>query len=134
MSIKEMMEKCGPLKFHEKRTLTDDCGDFVVLNEEMKKLTQHLAKYLNPPIKPAGAAPTKADMKLTNYYGGIQKQQTLYLKKNKQDTILVMCWPWANGSHTTIKMFRLSADSYEKLNITENDRLSSWQKIKKIFK
>ncbi len=134
MSIKEMIEKCGKLNFYEKRTLTDDCGDFVVLNEEMEKLNQHLAKYLNPPIKPAGVAPTKADIKLTNYYGGIQKQQTLYLKNNKQDAILAMCWPWSNGSYITIKMFRLSTDSYEKLNITEDDRLSFWQKIKKIFK
>ncbi len=134
MSIKEMIEKCEQLNFHEKRILTDDCGDFVVLNEEMEKLNPHLTKYLNFPIKPPGVTPTKADMKLTDYYGGIQKKQTLYFKNNNQEAILAMCWPWSNGACITIKIFRLSSESYENLNITENDRLSFWQRIKKILK
>ncbi len=134
MSIKEMIEKCGQLRFYEKRTLTDDYGDFVVINEEMEKLNQHLEKYSNPPIKPAGAAPSKADIKLTNHYGGILKNQTLYFKNNAEGGILAMCWPWSSGAYITIKMFRLSANSYEKLNITENDHLGFWQKIKKNFK
>ncbi|MCK5707697.1 MAG: hypothetical protein KAI43_08590 [Candidatus Aureabacteria bacterium] len=107
MNIKEILEKCSGLKIHEERANSDEYIEVVVANTEIDKWHEACASLLGDAAKPAGTSPSKEVLKLTDDFGGVSRNQTLYSKSLDEGTVIAMFWPWGNGTQTTIKIARL---------------------------
>jgi len=106
-TVKAIIDKCTMQSVHEVRHITDEYGEFVVFNTGMEELTKVFVDLLGAPQKPAGVKPSDDDLTLTEGYGGIRINQTLF-KRVFEDFILVaMYWPWEDGVRTTVKMAHL---------------------------
>ena len=104
MTLEEIMGKCGILDIDEKRCISDDYNEIVFYSKEMDDWNRIFVDILGPAIKPAGVKPTEEDLSLTQNYGGIYKNQTLFKKDFEKATVIAMFWPWQDKVHTTLKM------------------------------
>ena len=104
MTLKEIIERCNELRVAEKRQITDEYGELVFYSEDEEKWSEILSDILGSAIKPAGIKPTKYDINLTNAYGGIRKNQTLFRREDDKSIVIAMFWPWGDGDHTTLKI------------------------------
>ena len=102
--LKEIAEKCSGLEIVEQRSITDEYVEIVFFNKEVGSWRKVLTDNLGPEIKPAGTEPTKEDLDLSEDYGGIHGNQTLFKKDLDGRTVIAMLWPWQDGVHTTLKM------------------------------
>ncbi|MGA1869965.1 MAG: hypothetical protein ACMUJM_15635 [bacterium] len=104
MILHEIIQACGGLEVEEKRRSSDEYIELVFLNKELDQWITILTEILGPPIKPAGVKPTKNDLLITQAYGGIFRNQTLFRKKSENGIVIVMLWPWQDTVHVTLKM------------------------------
>jgi len=81
----------------------------VVLTKEVAEWSQVASEFFGPAIKPTGAKPDQESLQLTQSFGGIRDNQTLFKKELDGKTAIAMFWPWQDGVHTTLKMFVLPA-------------------------
>ena len=123
MLLKEIVEKLQELKVYEKREITDDFCELVFLNEDIDACGSVLECTLGAAVKPSGEQPTKEDGALTEKYGGIFKNQTLYKKEEEGAIIIGMFWPWQDNKHTTLKLF-----TCQESDIKETKK-SFWNKL-----
>ena len=103
-ALKEIIEKCSTLDFAEKRTVSDKYCEFVIATKEMNEWEKMLTGILGPVTKPAKVKPTKEDARITQEYGGVFDNQTLFKKELEDGTIIAMFWPWQDDTHTTVKI------------------------------
>ncbi len=103
MTLKEIVEKFKELNVYEQRSVSDEYVELVFYSKEIDKWNKALVDILGPALKPAGVEPTKDDQDLTEDYGGIFGNQTLFKKEFDGVTVLAMFWPWQNGTYTTLK-------------------------------
>ena len=108
MTLREIIEECSTLSVCEERCITDEYGELVFYNREIDEWNKILADMFGPAIKPAGVEPTKGDLLLTEDYGGIWADQTLFQKDFDDVTVIAMFWPWKDDIHTTLKMALLN--------------------------
>jgi|SRR3989344_2484034 len=108
MTLKEFTQRIAWLNVYQAREVSDDYQERVILNVDIKQWSVALEEVLGPPVKPAGADPSGTDIVLCQIYGSIMKNQTLYRKTFGDGTILAMLWPWQDGTHTTLKIGRVS--------------------------
>lgn len=104
MTIKDIADKLSSLKVYEQRELTDTYSELVFCNTEKDAWYAIITEVLGPAVKPSGAKPAKDDLKLTDEYGGIFANQTLFKKAVDGVTFLAMFWPWQDDEHTTLKI------------------------------
>lgn len=104
MTAKEVIEKCAKLGVEEQRELSDEYAELVFYNEDLEEWSEVLTQVLGPPAKPAGIRPTPDDLRLSEDYGGIHDNQTLFKKKFAELTVIAMFWPWQDKVHTTLKV------------------------------
>lgn len=108
MTLKEFTQRIAGLNVYQVREVSDDYQEQVIFNADIKQWSSVLEEVLGPPVKPAGTAPSGTDLVLCQIYGSIMKNQTLYRKAFDDGTILAMLWPWQDGTHTTLKIGRVS--------------------------
>ena len=108
MTLKAIIDKCSMVSVHEVRHVTDHYGELVVYNAKMDKWNQIFVDLLGPPKKPLGVEPSDHDLELTQEYGGIWSNQTLFEKELDDFTLIAMYWPWQDGVHTTVKLAHVS--------------------------
>ena len=99
-----MMLRCVSFKISEKRSESPDYKELVFLNNDMPQWRGLLEEILGPACKPVGKEPTSEDKKMTQEFGGIRSDQTLYKKKDGDQTVIAMLWPWGDHQHTTLKL------------------------------
>ena len=104
MTIKKIIERCNNLDVSEQRSMSDEYCELVFFNKEIEEWNNVFTEILGPAKKPAGAEPTQEDDVLTEEYGGIFTNQTLFKKDFDDFTIVAMFWPWQDGTHTTLKV------------------------------
>ena len=102
--LKEIVEKCNALEIYEKRCVSDKYFELVFCNKEMDKWEKIVTDFLGVAVKPPKRKPTKEDIHITNGYGGIQSNQTLFKKEFDNATIIAMFWPWQDNTYTTLKV------------------------------
>ena len=51
-----------------------------------------------------GVDKTEIDLRVTEKYGGIGVNQTLFKKNGEADIVIAMFWPWQDGVHATLKI------------------------------
>ncbi|MBN3039030.1 MAG: hypothetical protein JW869_06415 [Candidatus Omnitrophica bacterium] len=104
MTVKNIIEKCNSLDISEQRSVSEDYCELVFFNKELEEWNNILTEILGPAKKPPGMDPTQEDDALTEEYGGIFTNQTLFKKDFDDCTIIAMIWPWQDGTHTTLKL------------------------------
>jgi hypothetical protein len=102
--MKEIIEKCAALNVYEKREASDGYFELAFFSKDEGEWGKVLAGILDPAIKLPGARPSKEDLLLTEKYGGIFTNQTLFRRKFDGNIIIAMFWPWQDGIHTTLKV------------------------------
>jgi hypothetical protein len=107
MTLKEITERFSNLSIYEQRQISDDYDELVFYNKDIGRWNKLFTDILGPPLKPAEAKPTKDVQSLTEYYGGIDYNQTLFKKEFDDVTVMVMFWPWSDEEHTTLKIIIL---------------------------
>ena len=107
--VTAIMAACEGIKIEERREVTEDYAELVVYTSDLEEWTAKIGSVTGPPAKPAGEKPTSQHNTITDSFGGIHKEQTLFHKQDGESTTVVMFWPWGDGEHTTVKMARTSA-------------------------
>ena len=104
MTLQDIISNFGTLSIVEKRDVTDSYTEFVIHHQDIHQWDELLTRLLGPAQKLSGKKPTANDLQLTEEYGGIYDQQTLFKKEVDGQTVIAMFWPWGDQSHTTIKI------------------------------
>lgn len=102
--IKEILEKAAGLSVHETRSEGPEYHEMVVYRKDLTEWEKIFKEVLGLAVKPAGSAATNEHLDVTEEYGGIERSQTLYVKKDDDGARMIMLWPWQDGAHVTIKM------------------------------
>lgn len=107
MTFEELILEVKKESFEELRNQSDSGLEFVIRNEKLTQLNSTLEKFFGTATKPAGVRPRGEEDALTSDFGGIMKNQTLYSLANGSVSHLAMIWPWGDGQHATVKIFKL---------------------------
>lgn len=107
MTLEEIFQKLGSLEVSEERCRTYEYGELVFYREEEEKWNNMFTDILGPAVKLPGAKPTREDQLLTQDYGGIRYDQTLFKKDFGDSTVVAMFWPWQDKVHVTLKIILL---------------------------
>ncbi len=102
--LKKIIETCLMLSIHEKRDINDKYFELVFYNKEIDEWIKIFTNILGAAVKPANTKPTKENLRLTEDYGGIYGNQTLFKKEFDDAMIIAMFWPWQDNTHTTLKI------------------------------
>jgi len=104
MFLDTFLEKSNHLEIIEERQDEELYKEFVFLSKELSAWSSLLEEFFGPARKPAGEKPSKADESLTQNFGGIRKDQTLFIKDLEGKKALAALWPWQDGRHITLKL------------------------------
>lgn len=104
MTLEDLSERYSNLNIYEKRAATAEYCELVFYSKETDDWNKVIASFLGPPIKVAGVKPTKHDMHLTEEFGGISDNQTLFKNGSDGTVVIAMFWPWQDTAHTTLKI------------------------------
>ena len=102
--VKDIIARCKELTIYEKRTLTDEYCEIVFYTKDSMAWERVLIDSLGAAVKPSKVKPTKEHTRLTEQYGGIHNDQTLFRKEAGGITVIAMLWPWQNGTCITLKL------------------------------
>ena len=108
ISPDEIMELCRFLPINETRSLKSDYKEFVVTVHEKDKWEFAFCRCLGHAVCAEGKGPEKDDAKLTEPFGGIRRDQTLYKATGQDFVTIVMLWPWMDNEHITIKIAKVN--------------------------
>ena len=104
VNFNELTDALKKIPFDEQRKESEGYFEFVLLTQDLLQLYPILEKYLGVPFKPAGVAPSREAQDYVKQYGGIQKHQTLYYRKDEELSNCAMIWPWNDSSRSTVKI------------------------------
>ena len=104
MTLEEISERYKNLNICEKRAETAEYCELVFYNKETDDWNKVIASSFGPSIKSAKVKPTKQDVLLTEEFGGICDNQTLFKKEADGAVAIAMFWPWQDDVHTTLKI------------------------------
>lgn len=107
MTLEKINENYKHLNVFEKRQVSENYIDIVFFNEQLSEWNQVFSSIFGNAIKFTGIEPDKKALDLTEEFGGIQKEQTLYYKKFDDSSVIAMFWPWQNGLYTTLKITKI---------------------------
>lgn len=113
ITLMEIVERCSMLEVAERRHQDETYSELVFHNKEIDEWHRILSEVLGPPVKPAGETPTRDMGRLTQEYGGIRADQTLFMREFDEVTVMAMFWPWSDRRHTTLKMTLLEKQKHE---------------------
>ena len=103
MTAIEIFKKFDGLEIFEKRFLSEDFGEVVMFSKDLDKWCRILSELMGPPTKPPGQKTKEEHLKLSMKYGGVNDNQTLYMKELEDHYLIALLWPWNNSTYTTLK-------------------------------
>ena len=107
MSFNGLLKDIRNIKTEEIRSYSEDYVEVVVNKQNLESLCFLLEAYFGFPAKAGGDEPSQEAVNLSQSYGGIRKNQTLYfLRHDDGSNGLAFLWPWGNGELTTAKIVR----------------------------
>lgn len=107
MIIEKIYEKVKGLRVVEIRNKSEENLELVFFAEEKEKWSQALQEVLGEPQKPAGTHPSKEQQSMTEEFGGIYEEQTLFVQRHEEGNVIGMMWPWQDQTHITLKIFMI---------------------------
>ncbi len=105
-TIDEVMRKAKKIEHEQTRRESEDYLEMVMFRHSLKDLDGLFEGYFGPALKRPGEEPQADAERLTNRYGGIAKDQTLYHARRDSARHLAMVWPWADGKRMTVKIIQ----------------------------
>ena len=106
----EILRKCGSMDICEQRSATDEYIELVFLSDRIDEWDEMFGNIFGPALKPAGVEPDKEILRLTEVYGGIYDNQTLFKKDFDRGPVIAMFWPWEDNVHITVKVIILDKE------------------------
>lgn len=104
MELKDIIDKCKTVSIYEERFVADNYYEIVAYAKDKDKWLKLFTEILGPAAKPAGESPSEGDSELTQKYGGIRSNQTLFKKQAGNTIVAVMFWPWQDDVRITLKI------------------------------
>jgi len=105
--IEKIYEKVKNFKIVEIRNKSAENLELVFFAEEQEKWSRALQEVLGEPHKPAGTHPSKEQQSMTEEFGGIYAEQTLFVQRLEEGNVIGMMWPWQDQTHITLKIFMI---------------------------
>jgi len=122
----KLLKKVKTINFNESREDTDNFLEFVCKASEFKRLILVFEGHFGPPVKPAGKESKDLYKKITEPFGGILTNQTLYYRMKGRAIEIAMVWPWQSGELVTVKIVQFTSQPLEVGK-------SPWKQIKGFF-
>ena len=105
MEYRDMIDQIKVLPLIQLQEQSDTFFGVVMATAEFKQLEPLLNNFFGQPIKPPQTEATPEVSQMTESYGGIRENQTLYFRKGYQNrSILAMICPWGDGNSFTLKI------------------------------
>lgn len=111
MRLADVIKNHDQLNVAETRNSQDDYWEIVLYNQDLPGWTAHLAESLGTAAKPAGQKPSRHDLRITEPWGQIRADQTLFIKNFEKNSVIAMFWPWQDNNHTTLKITLAQAEN-----------------------
>ncbi|MCP4652578.1 MAG: hypothetical protein GY858_04250 [Candidatus Omnitrophica bacterium] len=105
--LKNVTDKFNGLAICEQRAEEEDYNELIFFSKDLEQWYDIFVEFLGDPAKPAGVEPCDKDLVITDEYGGICGNQTLFYKEFDEGVVVVMLWPWQDKVHTTLKVIFL---------------------------
>lgn len=102
--ISEILKLAKELKVHETRSEGPEYHEMVIFSKDLTEWEKIFKSVLGFAVKPSGSKATEEHLLITEEYGGIEKTQTLYVKKSDIGAMMIMLWPWQDKERITVKM------------------------------
>jgi hypothetical protein len=104
LRFRELIKKVKELPTDSVRV--DDASYFeaVFVSTGIKQLSAVLTEAFGAPAFPSTKKIPPEIQPTIDYYGGVSYGQTLYYSVEEGATLLVLLWPWRDGTHTTVKI------------------------------
>ena len=109
MQFADLKSEIKTIAIDDLRKEADNYFEAVILKEETANLTGRLEKFLGLPAWPSKASLSSEVEDIIQQFGGIRPGQVLYFSHLETDTVFAMLWPWSDGKHTTLKIFKQEA-------------------------
>lgn len=108
MQLNEIRKGLEGVVFERIRQDEDSFFEAVVVQDELVKLTGVLEKFFGSAVSPSENKLPQEIEDAINSFGGIFSGQSLYFSNQEEDALLAMLWPWQDGQHTTVKLFKIN--------------------------
>jgi len=107
MTFEDMIEGVKKCPITIIRTDSENYLEVVVRVDKLDLFYPVLEDFFGKISKPAGEDPHASAEQLTNDFGGVRRDQTLYDREVDGVMHLAMIWPWMDNVSATIKIYRL---------------------------
>jgi len=105
--IRNLLERSRHLTVEERRSVSEDYAEIVILAEQLDAWNTLLTELYGPAAKPAGCKPSPVDQRHSEPYGGIFRDQILYRLGQESIGWIAMLWPWKDKLHITVKLAKI---------------------------
>ncbi len=107
MTFEELVAGIKKIPCKEVRAQAEHYFEVVVDQEHFEALNTVLHTYFGPALKPKGTAPTGDSNRYSDKYGGIRRDQILYVHPKDKGADVALLWPWgSSSSRVTLKLVR----------------------------
>lgn len=104
MTFSDLLARIQTVRLQETRACTGDYFEAVIAAADLGPIQEVLAAYFGPVFKPAGTSPSGEANRYAKPYGGIRKDQIMYLRKSEGHVDCALLWPWGSGASFTVKI------------------------------
>jgi len=106
MSFTELVESLRKVKHEQTRADQENYFEVVVTKNIIEPIVSMLQSYFGSPMKPEGKDPSKTAERCAEPYGGIWRNQIMYMHTVEQGVEAALLWPWNDGNSITVKLIR----------------------------
>ena len=106
MQFAELRKELNNIVFITVREESEDYFEAVISKGELAYFCLRLEKFFGPRVWPSKDKLSEEVEKFLDEFGGIMSNQTLYFRKQDNETAFAMLWPWSDGTRITVKIGR----------------------------
>jgi hypothetical protein len=100
----ELKKELKNIVFITVREDSDDYFEVVISKGEVAHLSLILGKFFGARVWPSEHKLSEEIENFIAEFGGIMPNQTLYFRKEDNETVFAMLWPWSDGNCITVKI------------------------------
>jgi len=108
LSFQELLAQVKKMPSKELRFDEPESVEIVFGSAQYEDLESVLEPYFGPAAKPRGVNPAREITDLTEAFGGVRDDQTLYYLENDGACYFGMIWPWGDRASMTLRLFKTS--------------------------
>lgn len=122
MTFAALVEAVKKVRLQELRASSDNYFEVVVKKADLPEIEVLFSSHFGTPFKPAGVSSSKDAHRISEPFGGIRPNQTMYLRRDKEGDSIAFFWPWGCGTQVTVKVILVRSPSLPK-------KQSFWQRL-----